>query len=116
MCVCVLGGKENAAVGQLEPGLEAQRGEAARSVGPERDLVDAEVGDEPSGDVEATLPGRSDEHFREREGAGAERPIGVLQKSLHGSRMLRVVLVEMGDQHAGVDDDHAGQSSRSRSR
>jgi hypothetical protein len=30
--------------------------------------------------------------------------------------MLRVVLVEMGDQHAGVDDDHAGQSSRSRSR
>jgi hypothetical protein len=30
--------------------------------------------------------------------------------------MQRVAVVQMGDQDTGVNDDHAGQSSRSRSR
>jgi hypothetical protein len=36
-------------------------------------------------------------------------------KQLHGCRVMRIATVEMSDQDTRVEDDHAGQSSRSRS-
>jgi hypothetical protein len=49
-------------------------------------------------------------------GLQTERLLGGGEQRVDGSIVQRVVRVQVRDQHAGVDDDHAGQSSRSRSR
>jgi hypothetical protein len=76
--------EEDAAVGQLQPGVRAQRRQPDGRVGRERAAGKGLVR------------------------GGKERCVG--------SGVVDIVVVEMRDQHAGVDDDHVGQSSRNRSR
>ena len=112
----LLDGEEDAAVGQAQGGLGTQQGELRGGVGSEGDLVEAELAQGPLGGVEAALAHGGDKHLCDGQDTGSEWVLGRLEQELDRAGMVPVVMVEVRDQHARVDDDHAGQSSRSRSR
>jgi hypothetical protein len=112
----VAGREQDAAVGELEPGVGAQGREIAGCTGCQRDLLDLERRDRRTRVVHAAQSRRPDGHLGQRERAGAERLTGGVEQPLDRLLVKRVPRVQMRDQDAGVDDDHAGQSSRSRSR
>jgi hypothetical protein len=78
--------------------------------------VGAAFGNGGTRGLEPTVPRRVDEHLGGRHRTAAKRVFRRCQMTLDGHGVLRVPLVEVGDQHAGVEHDHAGQSSRSCSR
>ena len=112
----VLGGEEDAAVGQPQGGLGAQQGKLCGGVRSECDLVQAELAQGGLSGVEASLARGSDEYLGEGQDTGSEWVLRRLKQELDGAGMVSVVIVEVRDKHACVDDDHACQSSRSRSR
>jgi len=62
------------------------------------------------------LTRRGDEYLGDGQDTCSEWVLGRLEQELDRAGMAPVVMVEVRDQHARVDDDQAGQSSRSRSR
>lgn len=108
----VLGGEEHAAGRELEPGLRPEPREPRRPIGPQRDLPNRETTERTDRRFQAACPSRPHEHLGEREWAGAELTPGDDVEHLSRPRVLAVVLIEMGDEDAGVENDHSGQSSR----
>lgn len=109
----VLGREEDAAVRQLEPCVGAEDGEAGGGVRRERDLSDLERTQRGMRRVEPPMAGGSHENLGDRYGTRCERVQGEIEESIECLVMQSVALVQMRDEHARVDDDHAGQSSRS---
>ena len=73
-------------------------------------------GDRRTATLQPAALRRADEDLGERDRAAPERLAGANSSALDRPLVLRVARVQMRDKHARVDDDHAGQSSRSRSR
>jgi hypothetical protein len=69
-----------------------------------------------AGGVEPGAACGPDEHLGERDRAASEPLIRGAHQRFLGAVVRRVSLVEVSDEHACVGEDHAGQSSRSRSR
>jgi hypothetical protein len=114
--VCLLGGQEDAAVRQLEVRLGPQEGKARGSVLGQMLRADVQLIEGRDGVVEMAGPGSSDEHLGDREGAGYEQLACEVAQKRRSRPMVSVPGIQVGDEHAGVEHDHVGQSSRSASR
>ena len=62
----------------------------------------------------ASRNARAAQHLGERDRAAAERPVCGVEQRVPCPSVQGIPFVEVGDQHTRVDDDHEGQSSRSR--
>ena len=114
--VCLLGGQEDAAVGQLEVRLGSQEGKAHGCVFGQMLSADVQLIEDRDGVVKMAGPGRSNEHLGDREGAGYERLACEVAQQRRSRPMVSIPGIQVGDEHAGVEHDHAGQSSRRASR
>ena len=111
-----LGRQQHAAIGQAEPTPRPQGGQAFRCGFNEAHCDDLEPVNGCLGFVELVGAGRPDEDFSESQRTDAQRLVRRIEEQSRGAFVMSVRRFEMGDQDAGVENDHAGQSSRSRSR
>jgi hypothetical protein len=115
-CVCLFGGQEHAAVGQLEAGLGSEQGEAVRGVFGEVLGGDVQLVEHGAGPVEVASAGGPDEDLGKGEWAGLQRLAGGVGQQRGGTLVMAIAGIQVCDQHAGIEDDHSGQSLRRRSR
>ena len=115
-CVRLLGGQEDAAVRQLEVRLGPQEGKAHGCVLGQVLGSDVQLSQDCDGAVEMAGPGRSNEHLGDRKGAGYERLACEFTQQRRSRLMVSIPGIQVGDEHARVDHDQAGQSSRRASR
>ena len=108
--------QENGAVGQLEVRPRPEQGQAQWSIIGQGDRVDLELLEDRGGTVHAASPGRPHEHLGQGEWAGTEFLTGEIAKKVLSPIVVRVSGLEVRDEDAGVEDDHAGQSRRSSSK
>jgi len=66
--------------------------------------------------LEATVPDRRNQHLRQGQRVGPELVVECVGQQGLGGRLVVVVSVQVGNENAGVKDDHAGQPLRSRRR
>jgi len=116
LCLSDLGGEQHTTVGQLEPGFGTETGESWGRSGRKGDLNDFQLLDRAVYLFQTTTPCRTGEHLGQCERAAAERLLGDLEQLLISGVVVGICGIEVCDQHTRVEDDHAGQSSRSCSR
>ena len=68
------------------------------------------------GGVELSFCGWTDKNFSQRQRTRAELLVDRSKQKLGSAKVMRVGGVKVGNQHARIEHDHAGQSSRSCSR
>jgi hypothetical protein len=65
-------------------------------------------------DIDHTVRGaathRADQCFGQGQRAGGERAAGLVAQECGGTSVVRVCVVEVGDQDRRVEDDHSGHS------
>jgi len=115
-CFDSLGRKQHAAVGHLEVGGGAELCELRRGVGGQRQLLHFQVRQGLTRSVESPLASRGDEDLGECQRARREIVVDLITEKRLGSGVVSVFTIEKGDQHTGIEHDHAGHSSRSRSK
>jgi hypothetical protein len=115
-CVCLFGRQEHAAVGQLEVGLGSEQGEAARGVLGQVLGGDVQLVEHGAGPVEVASAGGPDEDLGKGEWAGLQRLAGGVGQQRGGTLVMSIAGIQVRNQHAGIENDHSGQSLRRRSR
>jgi hypothetical protein len=115
-CPRLLGGQEHTAVWELEVGLGSHEGETPSGVFRQVLCRDVQLIERRDGSIELTRPGRANQDFGNGDRAGAQRLAGGIGQQRRGELVMGVATVQMRNEHAGVEDDHAGQSSRNLSR
>lgn len=111
----VLRGKKHAAVGQLASGAGAKLRKPRRSVSTERQLGNSDPLQRIARGIEAPGSRRCDERLRQADRARTQRRSGAGFEQIASSLVMKIVPIQMPDQDARIEDDHAGQSFRSRS-
>lgn len=112
--IALLGREEDAAIGKLAPGVGPKLSQADGAVA-HRQLGDAEALERLGRIGETTGSRRGDERLRQADRAGAQGLGTRVGEQALRPLMMGIARIEMGDEDAGVEDDHSGQSPRSRS-
>jgi hypothetical protein len=109
-------GVQHAAVGKLEAGAGPELRQPLGRAGRDRDLIDLQLAKGCSGHAQLPRPRRTHQYLGDRHRAGAQLVVRDLQQRRGRPGAAGLVAVEMGDQDARVEDDHAAHSSRSAER
>lgn len=107
--------QQHAAVRHLQTDFGTQLSQPTGGVFSKPQLFDAEPLQDCFGIGESACAGGGDQGLCERYRARSQRLAAPSFKQHLCLGMVSIVAVEVGDQHARVEDDHTGQSSRSRS-
>ncbi len=75
-------------------------------------LFDAEIAQSGVRLFEAACAGRTDKALGKRDDTCTQLLAAARQQASDRALMVGVARIEMSDQHAGIEDDHDGQSSR----
>ena len=110
--VRLLGRQQHAAVRKPQASADSQYREPCGRILTEAHTGHVELTQHSGGTIELPGPCWTDEHFGEREWTRAQGLISDVQQQCTCTFMVSVGSVEVGDEHAGVQHDHAGQSSR----
>jgi hypothetical protein len=107
--------QQYAAIGQLAADLGTEMREACSRPITQRKLGDREPIESRDHVLKTASSGWSDERLGQGDGAGAQGLGTGIREQATRPLVMDIALVQVGDQDAGVEDDHSGQSSRSRS-
>src|ERR1035437_4219493 len=105
-----------AAVGQLEAGTRPQFGQAQRFVGVVRCNIHTGCSKVILHSRTAADPDAADQNLRHRDGVDERRTRCGVEQDGGCRRVVGIDWAEVSDQDTGVQNDHAGQSSRSSAR
>ena len=108
--------EKDATIRQLQAGRSTKRCQPGRGIVIERNRYNAELAQRRLRIRQLVRPGRPYQDLRERERACREFLLDGFGEQISGPAVVRVTALQVRDQHARSQDDHAGQSSRSRSR
>ncbi len=109
-------GEEDTTVGEPQLGTHPQLGEATGCVNVEGYDLHTELPQRTLRQVGPPCSGRPDQHLGQGQGTCSQRFVDRAEQQPGGTNMMQVVRIEMSNQHAGVEHDHAGHSWRRASR
>src|ERR1700691_1931196 len=112
----LLGGKEHAAIRQLEAGSGAQGGQPDWGILTQPDDAHGKLSQRGRGLTKAADAGPAFQRLGQGQRARPQRLVGDGTEQGAGILVESIGLVEVRDQYTGIQHDHSGQSSRSSAR
>lgn len=104
------GRQQDATVRHLEAGADPQLGQANGSGGRERQFDQLEIAKCCLRRRQQTISDWRDQHLRQCQGVGPNVVVDCSGQQRLGGHMMVVITIQIGNENAGIKDDHAGHS------